>query len=84
MLKLLPELCVIVMDNAPYHFILVNNYPKCNSRKAEVQEWSTNQNINYSPLETLAELCDRVNLLKPSFKMYELDEIASSMGHEVV
>jgi len=84
MLKLLPEPCVIVMDNAPYHSMLVNNYPKCNARKAEVQEWLKNQNINFSPLETLAELRERVNLLKPTFKRYELDEIASSMGHEVV
>lgn len=84
MLKLLPEPCVIVMDNAPYHSMLVNNYPKCNARKAEVQEWLKNQNISFSPLETLSELRERVNLLKPTFKRYELDEIASSMGHEVV
>lgn len=84
MLKLLPEPCVIVMDNAPYHSMLVNNYPKCNARKSEVQEWLKNQNINFLPLETLAELRERVNLLKLTFKKYELDEIASSMGHEVV
>jgi arsenate reductase-like glutaredoxin family protein len=72
------------MDNAPYHTMLVNNYPKCNAQKAEVQEWLKNQNISFSPLETLAELRERVNLLKPTFKSYELDEIASSMGHEVV
>ncbi|KAL4126389.1 hypothetical protein QTP88_010611 [Uroleucon formosanum] len=72
------------MNNAPYHSMLVNNYPKCNARKAEVQEWLKNQNINFLPFETLAELRERVNLLKPTFKKYELDEIASSMGHEVV
>ncbi|KAL4123310.1 hypothetical protein QTP88_015508 [Uroleucon formosanum] len=47
-------------------------------------EWLKNQNISFSPLETLSELRERVNLLKPTFKRYELDEIASSMGHEVV
>ncbi|KAE9521646.1 hypothetical protein AGLY_017942 [Aphis glycines] len=77
-LKLLPEPCVIVMDNEPYHSMLVNNYQKRNARKAEVQEWLKNQNISFSPLETLAKNSrERVNL-------YELDEIASSMGHEVV
>lgn len=59
--------------------MLVNNYPKCNARKAEVQEWLKNQNINFLTLETLAELRERVNLLKPTFKKYELDEIARAM-----
>ncbi|KAE9532327.1 hypothetical protein AGLY_009950, partial [Aphis glycines] len=54
-LKLLPEPCVIVMDNEPYHSMLVNNYQKRNARKAEVQEWLKNQNISFSPLETLAK-----------------------------
>jgi transposase len=84
MLKLLPEPCVIIMDNAPYHSMYINNYPKCNARKADVQNWLKNQGVNFSPLETLAELRERLKLLIPSFKRYELDEIACSMGHEVI
>ncbi|KAL4119466.1 hypothetical protein QTP88_012273 [Uroleucon formosanum] len=84
MLKLLPEPCVIIMDNAPYHSMYINNYPKCNTRKADVQNWLKNQGVNFSPLETLPELRERLKLLIPSFKRYELDEIASSMGHEVI
>ncbi|KAE9521640.1 hypothetical protein AGLY_017936 [Aphis glycines] len=69
-LKLLPEPCVIVMDNEPYHSMLVNNYQKRNARKAEVQEWLKNQNISFSPLEILAKNSrERVNLLKPTFKV---------------
>lgn len=84
MLKLLPEPCVIIMDNAPYHSMYINNYPKCNARKADVQNWLKNQGVNFSPLETLPELRERLKLLIPSFKRYELDEITSSMGHKVI
>jgi hypothetical protein len=30
---------VIVMDNASYHSALLEDYPKSNSRKADVQQW---------------------------------------------
>lgn len=58
MLKLHPEPCVIVMDNVNVmdHSVLMKNHPKCNAIKAEVQEWLKNQNINFSPLETIAEI----------------------------
>lgn len=72
------------MDNASYHSMYLNNYPKSNARKVDVQDWFKNQNINFSTLETLAELRERVKLLTQTFKKYELDEIASSMGHEVI
>lgn len=84
MLNLLPEPCVIVMDNAPYHSKLLSNYPKSNARKADVQDWLRNQNIQFSPLETLAELYERVKLLIPSFKRYELGKITNFMCHEII
>jgi predicted O-methyltransferase YrrM len=61
MLKLLPEPCVIIMDNALYHSTYTNNYPKCNARKADVQNWLKNQGVNFSPLETLAECVNDLN-----------------------
>lgn len=64
--------------------MLSNNYPKRNARKTDVQDWLKSQNIDFSPLETLAEVRERVNLSKPILKKYQLDEIASSMGHEVI
>jgi len=84
MLQSLEEACVIVMDNAVYHSMLVDNFPKSNARKSDIQEWLTKKNINYSSLETVAELCERVKLLLPTQKKYELDELALKMGHEVV
>lgn len=84
MLQSLEEACVIVMDNAAYHSMLVDNFPKSNARKSDIQEWLTKKNINFSSFETVAELRERVKLLLPTQKKYELDELALKMGHEVV
>jgi len=84
MLNHLEEPSVIVMDNASYHSQLKDNFPKSNSRKAVVEEWLKNKNIEFSPLERLSELRERVKKLIPMYKRYELDEIALEMGHEVI
>lgn len=84
MLHSLEEQSVIVMDNASYHSTLIENFPKCNAQKAEVQDWLTKKNFNFSPLETLDELKIKVKALIPFEKKYELDELAREMGHEVI
>ncbi|KAF0757599.1 MULE domain-containing protein, partial [Aphis craccivora] len=81
MLQSLEEACVIVMDNAAYHSMLVDNFPKSNARKSDIQEWMPKKNITFSSLETVAELHERVKLLLPTQKKYELDEVALKMGH---
>lgn len=84
MLNHLEEPCVIVMDNASYHSVLSVNYPKSNAIKSSVQQWLRENGVDFSPLETLSELRERVKSLIPKEKKYELDEIALQMGHEVV
>ncbi|KAL4123174.1 hypothetical protein QTP88_015397 [Uroleucon formosanum] len=84
LLKNLEEPSVIVMDNAPYHSILKDKYPKSNWRKAEVQQWLNENNIEFHPLETLPELRQKVKNLLPREKKYELHDIAIEMGHEVI
>ncbi|XP_025203228.1 uncharacterized protein LOC112600257 [Melanaphis sacchari] len=84
MLNNLEEPSVIIMDNASYHSTLIDNYPKSNTKKADVQEWLTKKNIKFSPLETLAELKMRVKALIPNEKKYELDQLALEMDHEVI
>lgn len=84
MLNNLKEHCVIVMDNASYHFVLSVNYPKSNAIKSSVQQWLRENGVDFSPLETLSELREHVKSLIPKKKKYELDEIALQMGHEVV
>lgn len=84
MLNNLEEPCVVVMDNASYHSVQINNYPKSNAKKTELQEWLKEKEIDFSPVETVSELRERIKLLIPHEKKYELDEIALSMGHEVI
>jgi len=59
MLIIIPELCVLFMDNAPYHSTYISNYQKSNCRKTEVQDCLRKQNVYFSPLETLNELRER-------------------------
>jgi len=84
LLNNLEEPSVIVMDNASYHSTLVENYPKNNWRKADVQKWLTEKNIEFSPLETLPQLHQKIKVLIPREKQYLLDQIALENGHEVI
>jgi transposase len=84
MMKRLEEPSIIVMDNVSYHSTTSENYPKSNTKKFDVQQWLTNKGIDFSPLETLCELRERVKYVTPREKNYELDEIALQMGHSVV
>ncbi|XP_050431110.1 uncharacterized protein LOC126839742 [Adelges cooleyi] len=84
MLRHLEEPSIIVMDNASYHSSLVENYPKSGSKKADVQQWLREKNIEFSPIETLDELRAKVKLTMPRGKKYKLDELTFQMGHEVV
>ncbi|XP_060843069.1 uncharacterized protein LOC132923230 [Rhopalosiphum padi] len=84
MLLNLEQPSIIVMDNASYHSSLIENYPKSNSRKADVQQWLRDKNIDFSAVETLDELREKVKLSMPREKKYKLDELTYQIGHEVV
>lgn len=84
MLNHLEEPCVIVMDNASHHSVLSVNYPKSNAIKSTVQQGLRDNGVDFSPLETLSELRERVKSLIPKEKKYEFDEIALQMDDEVV
>jgi len=84
MLQHLEEPPIIVMDNASYSSVLLENYPKANEKKSNVQKWLSEKGVEYSTLETLSEPRERVKLLVPRQKVYELDQIALEMGHEVL
>lgn len=84
MLNSFEEPSVIVMVNSSYHSTLIDNFPKGNTRKADVQAWLTKKNVDFSQLENLAELRQKVKALIPFEKKYELDVLALEMGHEVI
>ncbi|KAL4091316.1 hypothetical protein QTP88_026019 [Uroleucon formosanum] len=84
LLNNLEEPSVLVMDNASYHSTLVENHPKSNWKKSDVQKWLNEKNIEFHLLETLAELHQKVKALIPRQKKYLLDLIALEKGHEMV
>jgi len=84
MLNKLEEPFVIVMDNASYNSVLSINYSKSNAIKSSVQQWLREKGVDFSPLETLSELRERVKSLILREKLYELYEIVLQMGHKVV
>ncbi|VVC42664.1 Hypothetical protein CINCED_3A012861 [Cinara cedri] len=84
MLGNLEEPCIIVTDNVTYHSTLTEKYPKANTQKADVQKWLQGKSVDFSPVETLSELREKVKLTMSKEKKYKLDEIALQMGHKMV
>jgi len=80
----LEEPSVIIMDNASYHSTLTENYPRSNWGKNDLQKWLTEKNTEFHPLETLAELRQKVKAFIPHEKNYLLDQIALENGHKVI
>lgn len=60
LLKNLTEPSVIVMDNAPYHSMLLTKIPNNTWRKEAIQEWLTNQHIEFSNVMFKKELLNLV------------------------
>jgi len=56
------------MDNASCHSMLTEDYPKTNTRKAEVQKWLQEKLIPFTPEETLCELREKMKLSMPKEK----------------
>jgi len=75
MMQNLKEPCVIVIDNCPYHSVLVQNYPKSNDNKDTFQIWIKENGVEFDSFETLSELRVQVKHLKTKDKKYILDEI---------
>lgn len=49
MLQNLEEPSVIVMDNAPYHSVPAETYPKANESKANIQKWLSEKGVDFPP-----------------------------------
>ncbi|XP_076064272.1 uncharacterized protein LOC143038655 [Oratosquilla oratoria] len=84
--QLLPNIShqsLIIMDNASYHSKLTNRAPSRNSKKCEVIEWLTHNNIDHDQSQTRSELLQLAALHKDK-EMYEIDQIALENGHKVV
>lgn len=56
LLENLSEPSLIIMDNAPYHSMLLNKIPNGSWTKAALQEWLTNNDIEFSTQMLKSEL----------------------------
>lgn len=79
----MPKNCLVVIDNAPYHSFEENKPPTMNARKAELQAWLSEQNVQFDHDFTKAELYELIKKHKPP-KNYVVDNMFASHGHEVL
>lgn len=56
LLKNLTEPSIIVIDNAPYHSTLLIKTPNSSWKKAEIQNWLTEQKVEYPNAAFKSEL----------------------------
>ncbi len=84
--KLLPNLpsrSVVIMDNAPYHSIILNKPPNSSTRKQIIKDWLTSCGIPFLESHRVAELLQLVKLNQEPV-CYEVDEIVAENGHIVL
>lgn len=74
----------IVMDNARYHSKILDKAPTISSRKLDMQEWLKNHNIGFDDTFKKAELLQLINLNKPQYPKYVIDELAREKGHVII
>lgn len=85
--SLLPNLkenSTIIMDNAKYHSKILDKPPTISSKKCLMVEWLNKFNIPFEPDMKKAELLEIINLHKPRFPKYVIDELAKNHGHTVI
>ncbi|XP_076248918.1 uncharacterized protein LOC143188498 [Calliopsis andreniformis] len=85
--KLLPNIpanSVVVMDDAPYHLVLVNKIPSKYAPKKDMTDWLRENEIPYKENMKKYELYDLIERNKRSEKSYKVDEILKANGHSVL
>ncbi|XP_072022707.1 uncharacterized protein [Amphiura filiformis] len=80
----IPQHTVIVMDNAPYHSVQEERIPTMNTKKAEMQEWLTAQNVDWCPTMIKVQLYALIQMHKPRCTKMVIDELARSHGHYIL
>ncbi|GAB6021802.1 hypothetical protein CHUAL_014138 [Chamberlinius hualienensis] len=75
---------IIVMDNAPYHSVLVENVPTTLTRKTDIRDWLTAKQVLWKPDMIKVELLALVNSVKHKYAKYQIDDIAEAAGHTVL
>lgn len=85
--SLLPNLnqnSTIIMDNAKYHSKILDKAPTMSAKKSDMIECLNKFSIQFEPEMKKAELLEIINLHKPRFPKYFVDELAKERGHTVI
>ncbi|XP_054717309.1 uncharacterized protein LOC129226706 [Uloborus diversus] len=85
--KLLPNLdpnSIIVIDNASYHSVFVENIPNTSTKKDDIRRWLTSKNIAWNSDMLKAELLNLVQNVRSRYEEYRVDRIAALHGHTVL
>ncbi|CAH1978972.1 unnamed protein product [Acanthoscelides obtectus] len=83
LLEKLESPSMIILDNAPYHSMILNKVPNNAWTKKNIQDWLTNQDIPFLNTMFKTELLSIVARNKPP-KIYVIDELAEQHGHKVL
>jgi hypothetical protein len=70
------------MDNASYHFQILNKTPTSNSKKAAIQDWLNTNKIPYEEEMLKAEVLEIVTNSRKE-KEYVIDTLLTQHGHKV-
>ncbi len=83
-LKNLKQPSVIVMDNAPYHSVIIDKAPTRATRKAEAVQWLLSHKVQVDPSMKKCESMQLVQQRKPQFPTYAIDQLAERNGHRAL
>jgi len=80
----LPSNSVVCLDNAPYDYSMtVNKAPTTSSRKGEIQDWLSGNNVYFDNEMIKSELLCLVKRYRNEPE-YVVDNILKEHGHEVL
>lgn len=79
----IPPNCLIIMDNATYHTVLVNGTPTSSSSKEELRTWLSDNDYSWTKDLLKAELFALCKQFAPPPE-FQIDNIAESQGHMIL
>jgi len=85
--KLIPNLeskLVIIVNNASYHNVQLNQHPTSNARKGEIMSWVDKHDVWYSSDMTKAELHDLIKMDKMQCETFEINCLLAEHEHTVI
>lgn len=84
---ILPKLdkdSVVVMDNASYHSRRKDKVPTTATKKAEIQKWLKEKNIDFGEKDIKVQLLQKVKIERHKYQSYVIDEMAKESGVTVL